>query len=321
MAPYLLDNSGLDPARSILDLVDVDSDKWRQYAATARWPKNWIFQREAEKLLELERDAADKFGATLLVSAFEASTFASLAPEAASRIHVVCNGVDLKCFSPGTFPNPFPNQEIPIVMTGRMDYPPNADGALWFAREVMPELSSLMPRARFHIVGSKPPASLRALKGHLIEVWGQVADIRPYLQHAAVVVAPLRMARGVQNKVLEALAMARPVVATLAATRALKVTSGSELWIENDPAPFARAVFEAAQGKTSKLVAQRGRNYVERCHDWQTNLAPLGALLSNLEQGRLGMAAASCSEYPGELAGRDRSRTERPRANLAERKA
>src|SRR5882724_5416753 len=163
MAPYVLDNAMLDTRRAVLDLVDIDSDKWRQYAAYLRGARRWIYQREAAKLFALERTAARRFGATLLVSPYEAESFAAMVPEAASHIFALCNGVNSEYFAPGLFPNPFPNEEVPIVMTGRMDYRPNVDGAEWFFHEVLPLLAKDLPQARFYVVGANPAASLRAL--------------------------------------------------------------------------------------------------------------------------------------------------------------
>ena len=279
MAPYILEQSSFDPHNAVLDLVDVDSEKWRQFAETAHWSQKWIFRREAAKLQQLERAAAKTFGATVLVSPYEAASFATLAPESASRIHTISNGVDLNRFARGQFANPFHAQELPIVMTGRMDYWPNVDGALWFAREVMPHFGHTLPRARFYIVGSSPSRALRALADDKVVVTGEVDDVRPYLQHAAVVVAPLRLARGVQNKVLEAMAMERPVVATREAARSLDVTAGVELWIENDPSRFGIAVAEACRQPDCQQIARNGRKYVERCHDWQKNFESLDSLL------------------------------------------
>ena len=287
VAPYILDSALIDPARAILDMVDVDSDKWSQYAAASRGLKRWIYRREAKKLLELELAAVSKFGATILSSPYEAETLADLASDQRARIFSVSNGVDLKQFSSDPFPNPFYAAEHPIVMTGRMDYRPNADGAKWFAREVLPHIRAELPNARFYVVGARPPASLRACAGTDIVVTGQVADIRPYIQHASVVVAPLQIARGIQNKVLEAMAMGKTVVATQAATRALAVTSGVELWIEDDPKRFAAAVTGALNGADRLCVAQNGHRYVEAHHNWTRNLSAIDEILAQLGQPRL----------------------------------
>ncbi|HVZ70376.1 MAG TPA: TIGR03087 family PEP-CTERM/XrtA system glycosyltransferase [Rhizomicrobium sp.] len=280
MAPYMMNRSDFDPSKVVLDLVDVDSDKWRQYAQAAVGPKRWIYEREADTLLELERAAAAHFGATLLVSPYEVQTFERLAPESVGSIHSVANGVDFSFFSSDhNFPNPYPKNEIPLVMTGAMDYHPNVDGAYWFAKFVMPLVSARLPNARFYVVGSKPARALTEAGLRNTVITGRVADVRPYIAHAAASVAPLRIARGVQNKVLEAMAHEKPVVATTAASRALAARPGRDFWLADDPDMFADAVIAAAMGPERALVAANGRRYVESYHDWSRNLASLDALL------------------------------------------
>jgi sugar transferase (PEP-CTERM/EpsH1 system associated) len=280
MAPYMMNRRDFDPRKVVLDLVDVDSDKWRQYAQASIGPKSWLYGREADTLLELERAAATHFAATLLVSPYEAQTFERLAPESVGRIHSVANGVDFSFFSSDHhFPNPFPKGEIPLVMTGAMDYRPNVDGALWFAKSVMPLVSARLPNARFYAVGSKPARALTQAGLRNTVVTGRVADVRPYIAHAAASVAPLRIARGVQNKVLEAMAQERPVVATTAASRALDAQPGRDFWLADDPDAFADAVVSAAMGPERARIAANGRRFVESNHDWARNLASLDTLM------------------------------------------
>jgi sugar transferase (PEP-CTERM/EpsH1 system associated) len=266
MAPYLL-KAPVAP-RVLFDMVDIDSDKWRQYAARSTGGLKWLYGREAEKLQALECEAAKAFGLTLLASDFEAETFRRIAPSSAFKTLGWTNGVDLEKFSPQGFENPFQPDELAIVMTGRMDYRPNHEGAVWFAREVFPRIAQMVPQARVHFVGAGPPPALKAVANQRISVTGQVADVRPYLQFARAVIAPLHIARGVQNKVLEAMAMTKPVVATHDATRSLGVEAGTHLWIENAPENFARAVVEALQGQGREQIARNGRKYVEDHHSW-----------------------------------------------------
>jgi polysaccharide biosynthesis protein PslH len=282
MAPFLLDAADFDPARVIFDMVDVDSDKWRQYADTTTGARSWIFRREAQRLFRLERRAANAFGATLLVSPYEARAFTDLAPETKARVHAMANGVDLDYFSPTQGgARPYAAGESPVVMTGMMDYRPNIEGAIWFAKRVLPAVRAAIPDARFYIVGAKPSDSVCALASADVVVTGRVADVRPYLAHAAAVVAPLRLARGIQNKVLEGLAMARPLVATVPASRALTVTPGSDIWVEDDPARFAAAVIAAMRGPDRDRVALNGRRLVEQHYEWDNALTTLDRLLEN----------------------------------------
>jgi sugar transferase (PEP-CTERM/EpsH1 system associated) len=285
MAPYLLKHRALC-RRAIFDMVDVDSDKWRQYAGSSTGPRRWIYAREARAIGTLERQAAHAFGRTLLVSPFEAETFRRLAPESAARIDSLSNGVDLTFFSPGPFASPFPEGELPIVMTGHMDYRPNCDGALWLAEKVAPLLFAEFPNAHFYFVGANPPAALRGISGPGITVTGRVDDVRPYIQGAQVVVAPLSIARGIQNKVLEAMAMKKCVVATRQATRALAVESGRQLWIANDDArSFSDAIAAAIRSPDRQEVMDCARKYVERHHDWATIMTKLDAALARPAKG------------------------------------
>ena len=283
MAPYLLQGA-INPGRVLFDMVDIDSDKWRQYAAVSRGALRWLYRREAVKLEALECEAARAFGYTLLASDFEADTFRRIAPASASKIGGLTNGVDLKRFSPAGFENPFAAGELAIVMTGRMDYRPNYQGALWFAGEVFPQIAKSLPDARVYFVGSGPPRALREIAGPKIVVTGSVADVRPYLQSAHAVIAPLLIARGIQNKVLEAMAMAKPVVATREATRSLSVQARHHLWVENQPERFAEAVVEALQGASREAIAQNGRKYVEDNHNWPGLLTDIDRHLEALEQ-------------------------------------
>ncbi|HEY0835328.1 MAG TPA: TIGR03087 family PEP-CTERM/XrtA system glycosyltransferase, partial [Azospirillum sp.] len=227
MAPFAAVPEAEGCAR-ILDMVDVDSEKWRQYAATRPWPLRAVFEREGRTLLAAEREAAAAADAVLFVSPAEADLFRTLAPESAARVLAVENGVDHAYFAPGGgYPDPFPAGTVPVVFTGAMSYWPNADAAEWFAGAVLPAVAAAIPGVRFYVVGANPGPSVRALeRAGPVEVTGTVADVRPYLAHARAVVAPLRVARGVQNKVLEAMAMGCPVLATPEAAEGIDAVSG-----------------------------------------------------------------------------------------------
>ncbi len=277
MAPYLDRHPGL---RRILDMVDVDSAKWGEYGERARGPARLFWAREAATMLTLERRAAAAADRTLFVSAAECRRFAKLAPEAAAGIDWVENGVDLDYFDPARrFPSPFDGAEPAIVFTGRMDYRPNVDAAAWFAQSVLPLLRRALPALRFVVVGAAPDRRVRRLgEGPGVVVTGRVPDIRPYLAHSACVVAPLRIARGIQNKVLEAMAMGRPVVATEAAFEGLRAVPGQELLLAADAAAMATAVRDVLAGRHPSLGAA-ARRRVAQDYAWETTLARLDALL------------------------------------------
>jgi sugar transferase (PEP-CTERM/EpsH1 system associated) len=277
MAPYA--RAAPAPVR-ILDMVDVDSEKWATYADRARWPASLVWAREGRTLLDFEREAARHFDRTLFVSEAECRRFAALAPECAGRLEWVENGVDLARFAPGPgWPNPFAPGEAAIVFTGAMDYWPNVDAVLWFAERVMPLLRRRHERARFHVVGANPAPALRRLAGRDdVHLTGRVADTRPYLAHAALVVAPLRIARGIQNKVLEAMAMARPVLATPAAFTGVRAAPGRDLLLAESTEAMAEAAAAVLAGRHPGL-GEAARAAMARGHDWAATLARLDALL------------------------------------------
>ncbi|MBY0338173.1 MAG: TIGR03087 family PEP-CTERM/XrtA system glycosyltransferase [Acetobacteraceae bacterium] len=265
----------------ILDLVDVDSAKWAAYAEEGgRFPMRAVWRREARTLLAFERQAALDFDRTLFVSEQEAAHFAALAPEAAARLDHVDNGVELSRFDPaGTYANPYGAAPV-LVFTGTMDYRPNMDAVAWFAREVMPLLRGRQPAPEFWIVGANPaPAvlALAALPG--IRVTGPVPDIRPYIAHAAAAVAPLRIARGIQNKVLEAMAMARPVIASPQAFEGVRASPGRDLLVADTATAMAARIAEVLDGAHGG-IGERARQAVMATHDWGATLARLDTALA-----------------------------------------
>ena len=267
MAPYLAGpaHRGL---RRVTHYADVDSAKWATYAQTQRGPMAWVYGREARTLLALERRMSAAYDITSFVSDADAALYRGLAPEVAERVRVIPNGVDTDYFSPDiAFDSPFAAGEQAIVFTGAMDYWPNADAVVWFAQQVLPRLRQQQPSARFWIVGSKPGREvqkLAALEG--VHVTSRVPDVRPYIAHAGAVVAPLRVARGTQNKVLEAYAMARPVVLTGAAANGLRAATFVAEHTHDDPAALATAVLQAL-ARPPRLA--EARRYVIDHYSWQ----------------------------------------------------
>lgn len=281
---------GHTSTRRVMDFVDIDSDKWRQYAPTKIWPLSWLYQREGEKMLAWERQVAAEFDASLFVSGAEATDFQALAPESAAKVSYYHNGVDADYFSPERgYPNPYPAAAEVVVFTGAMDYWPNIDAVLWFTAEVLPLLRQSVPNCLFAIVGSKPAAEVQALAGQSdILVTGRVEDIRPYMAHARVIVAPLRIARGIQNKVLEGMAMAKPVVATPQALEGIAAIPDQEIRVAADAATQADAVLAAmrevpndttAVTTAGTLIGAAARRRVIQDFSWENNLARVDKLL------------------------------------------
>jgi sugar transferase (PEP-CTERM/EpsH1 system associated) len=265
----------------LVDFVDVDSAKWTDYAKARRWPMSWLYRREGARLLAYERGVAARAQRSFFVTDKETAMFAGLAPECAARVQAVGNGVDTAYFAPDPArASPFEPGEIPLVFTGAMDYWPNADAVAWFAAEMLPSLRQRWPQARLSIVGRSPSPAVQALAGDAVRVTGTVADVRPWLQHAAVVVAPLRLARGIQNKVLEAMAMGRPVVAAATCVEAIDAEAGLHLEAAAQPADYVRLIdaLLAAPARAERLGGA-ARACVESRYGWAARLAPIDGFL------------------------------------------
>ncbi len=261
--------------RTLVDFVDVDSAKWTQYAGAHRWPLSWLYRREGERLLAYERAVAAQSHRSFFVTENETALFRRLAPEAAASVESMSNGVDSEFFAPDAGrASPFAPGEIPVVFTGAMDYWPNVDAVSWFAGEMLPALRRQWPALRFHIVGRSPTPTVLALAGDAVNVTGTVPDVRPYLQHAAVVVAPLRLARGIQNKVLEAMAMGRPVVASRQCVGPIDVLEGSDLLAADSAEGFVECIgtLLRSAGRAAAIGAA-GRERVLRQYSWGAHLA------------------------------------------------
>lgn len=264
--------------RRVAHFSDVDSEKWRQYAAAHRGPLGWVYRREADRLLAFEARMAGEVEATAFVTEADAELFRTLAPQVAERVGVIENGVDTAYFDPEiAFDDPYAVGGPVIVFTGVMDYWANVDAVQWFATEILPRVQASVPGARFAIVGSRPGADVQALAGQPgVIVTGRVPDVRPYLRHAALSVAPMRIARGTQNKVLEALSMAKPVLMTSGAAEGLRPADWLAAQVVDDPGRFAELAVEALRQPAGRPSA---RDYVLEHYSWDAHLQRLDRML------------------------------------------
>jgi sugar transferase (PEP-CTERM/EpsH1 system associated) len=280
MAQYVRNHNG---ARRIADMVDVDSDKWMQYSRNKKWPLSVVYRREGKQLLSFERAVAREFDSTTFVSEAEAEMFRRLLPDCAAKVTYFNNGVDCDYFSPAReYPNPYIDGERVVVFTGAMNYWPNVDAVSWFAHEVFPAVQRRLPQARFYIAGTSPSRAVQRLADIPgIIITGKVEDIRPYLKYAAVAVAPLRVARGVQNKILEAMAMERPVIASREAVAALRVRVGIELYSANERNEWVALVLSALS-EENRTMGVRARKRILSDYSWGVSLDKLGGLLKGL---------------------------------------
>jgi polysaccharide biosynthesis protein PslH len=268
-------------ARFVMDFVDVDSAKFEAYAQ--RGAMAAVHRREGAKLAAFEHATAARADVSLFVSEAEAALFRHRSGLESADIRALQNGVDLDYFDPSGGVEPVPVDEPLIVFTGQMDYAPNVDAVTWFAAQVMPRL----PEARFAIVGRNPTAPVRRLAGPRVTVTGAVPDVRSWLAAADVVAAPLRIARGVQNKVLEAMAMARPVVASPAAFEGIEATPGRDLLVADGAEAQAEAIRSLLTDSTrAAALGAAARRRVEEAYSWQARLAPLAEIVGSAPSRR-----------------------------------
>lgn len=266
--------AGVRPVH-VLDLVDVDSQKWAAYAAQTTGPMKWVYQREAQRLARIESGIEDRFDRISVISQPEAQTYRETLRDHPG-LAVVENGVDLDYFAP--LPD-FASQTVTFV--GVLNYKPNVQAVQWYAQEVLPLVRRKLPHAQFQIVGKDPSPQVKALHHHQgVRVIGEVPDVRPYLESAAVVVAPLRVARGVQNKVLEAMACRRAVICTPEAANGIRALPGRHLLVADSPKAFARYTLALMRDDHYRQqVAAAARRCVQRRYNWPQALGPMIELL------------------------------------------
>lgn len=273
----------------VMDFVDVDSDKWRQYAEHTKQPMRAVYELEARLLATYERTIAEAFDASILVSTAEAEAFQKVAPRA-RRVLGIPNGVDTRYFGE-TVREPAPASRPLLVFVGQMDYFANVDAVVWFARSVFPRIRAQRPEARFRIVGRAPTPEVEALAQLPgVEVTGGVPDVRTHLGAATIVVAPLRIARGIQNKVLEALAARVPAVVSPNAFEGIEGKAGEHALVARSEAETAEAVERLLLDPAlAERLVREARRLVEERYAWAPAMDRLEAVL--LEASRHGSRA------------------------------
>lgn len=279
MSQYVDDVVNLD---ILVDFVDVDSLKWSEYASKRIFPMSFIYQRESDKLLKYERFIAKRSKQSFFVTDNESELFKKLAPESAALVSTINNGVDSEYFSVDqNRQSPYPSvNDHYLVFTGAMDYWPNIDAVVWFATDVFPRLRNLRKNLYFYIVGRNPSAQVLALASDSVIVTGEVPDVRPYLQFSSVVVAPLRVARGIQNKILEAMAMERPVVASAACVGAMDVDAGQDILSASGVDDFLEKIDDLLNSSTyAKSIGHAGRCKVLEKYSWNAHLSKIDCYL------------------------------------------
>ncbi|HKW01007.1 MAG TPA: TIGR03087 family PEP-CTERM/XrtA system glycosyltransferase [Vicinamibacterales bacterium] len=269
----------LDRFPLVLDMVDVDSAKWAALASTTAPPRSWIYAREARLLSKFEIEIARRAVVTLLTTRKERATLDAMAPGVA--IEVLSSGVDVESLRP---PGP-PADSVTVVFCGVMNYPPNEEAAIWIAREVWPAVRRARPDARLELVGSYPTRQVQALASPAqgIVVTGHVPDVRPHLWGAAVAAAPLQTARGVQNKVLEAVAAGLPTIVTPIVFEGLPDQVRPACVVAGDAGAFAGALVASLGQPAAERRRNAGRADVAAI-SWDRLLEPVERILRDAIQ-------------------------------------
>ena len=260
----------------IMQFAELDSSRWGQFARRSRLPMRWVYALEERRFFAYERHIARAFSHALVCTRAEQRDFERLIPGV--PVSLVGNGVDLDYFrSRGVAKRPGS-----IVFTGVMDYFPNVDAVIWFCDKILPIVQQKIPEAGLTICGSRPLAAVRRLAERRgVTVTGRVPDTRPHLDEAEVFVAPMRMARGIQNKLLEALAMGLPCVASTAAATGTVVQDGAGILAADDPEEFAGHVVRLLRdGAFRAAMAGKARAAVEANYRWDAQLACLDQVIA-----------------------------------------
>jgi polysaccharide biosynthesis protein PslH len=292
MAQYVKSFSQIPTA---MDFVDLDSEKWGQLAHFKKFPLSWLFLLEKERLARYEIDVCQRVRWSLFVSDAEADLFRAMGGN--GKIVTLPNGVDTDLLrlpivredKTGKVGWQSGLRPVRLVFAGTMNYFPNIDAACYFVHEIFPLIERHYPNAILDIVGRSPSRAVRKLgRRSGVRVLGEVENVRPHLLHADVSIAPMRIARGVQNKILEAMAMGIPVVTTSQAAAGINVKAGEEVLVGDTPEAFARQVLQLLRDrKLSYQIARRARDRVVQFYDWNRIGRQIENLMAEAFQGRM----------------------------------
>lgn len=268
----------------LTDFVDVDSEKWRAYSNSSKWPMSWVYRREAETLSRFEAKVASKSAHSILVSNDEARLMEERLCERniEAAVQGIPNGVDTHVFTPENYDAPAVGHRI--IFTGAMDYAPNVEAVVWFADNVFEALKQKVEHVEF-IVAGRPvaPAVERLGRRDDIDVLGGVDDMAAEIAAADIVIAPLQTARGIQNKVLEGMAMAKPVVCTRAANEGINAEHGVTALLSDSPVEFVQAISSLLDSASMRRsIGNAARDFVDRKFSWEAAFSDIDAAISQV---------------------------------------
>lgn len=278
VAPYV------KSARSarILDYGDIDSQKWRDYSTHRAFPLSTGFWLEALKLERVERQLSERFDLCTCTTRGELDSLRQLGVRTPADWFP--NGVDTQFFAPAEAPY----DKNLVVFVGRMDYYPNQQAAIGFCHEVLPRIAARRPTVQFQIVGADPSREILEL-GKLpnVSVTGSVPDVRPYVTRAALTVAPLQIARGTQNKILESMAMGVPVVCSERASGGVDAVAGEHVLTAQDTQQYVTAIAGLLDSPAEReRLSRAGRERVLSRHSWASSMQRVDALIAGVIESR-----------------------------------
>lgn len=276
MAQYIEKEKNLN---KIIDFVDVDSLKWEQYSQQMTGLKRWIYKREANTLSSFEKNTAQRSRVSIFVTENEVNYFKNRS-KLTENIISLGNGVDTDYFSPQhVYASPFTKEKIcRFVFTGMMDYWPNVDAVIWFTENVLPKLREAGMSFKFYIVGGNPDDKVKKLSQLPdVVVTGRVPDMRPYLFYADFSVAPLRIARGIQNKVLEALSLNCPIIVSPFALEGINLPKHNNIRVAKSESQWIDSIKTLSQ--SAKPHGENTHQMIQKQYSWDSALAGLDRYL------------------------------------------
>jgi len=282
LAEYIFNSSTLPKSKNrpklIMDFMDLDSDKWKQYSDSSTFPMKWVYKRESTLLEKYEQKIYHFFDACFFISMAEVELFCKKY-HCTDKPLAIGNGIESETFTPALHPTE--NSDPVFIFTGVMDYKPNIDSVLWFTEKVWPRITAKHPDSRFIIAGMNPVPGILALnkiKG--IEVTGYVDDILPYYHQSDIFIAPLRIARGVQNKVLQAFSCGLPVISTSMGAEGIDYTDGEDILLADTPEEFFDSIELLINNKfLYGSLKENALNLIRNHYSWDAKLAPLKKIL------------------------------------------